>query len=159
VSTDAPVLVTLLRTSADVDVLATKIARHRPKPEGTPDARYLQVIAYWWQPGASLSQKNLARAWNGILAKIAGCTPGEMWASICGELLGYVDVVDPITRKTKTVYRSSTTIRTVAEWTGFNRGIERIALEIYDIPKLPDPKDPQAWAAFRGIKRVATDGE
>jgi hypothetical protein len=150
------VLSTLLKTTADVDALAARISRHRPNAE---TGRVLQVVAYWWEPDASLSQKNLARAWSAILAKVAGCTAAEMWAALCGELLGYVDVVDPITRKAKTVYRSSTTIRGSAEWKTFLDGIQRIAQETFGIPKLPSKDDAQAWAAFRGMKRVATDGD
>ncbi len=150
------VLSTLLKTAADVDALVARFSRHRPSAEGD---RVLQVVAYWWEPEASLTQKNLARAWSAILAKVAGCTAAEMWEALCGELLGYVEVVDPITRRTRTTYRSSTTIRGSAEWKTFLDGIQRIARENFAIPKLPSKNDAQAWAAFRGMKRVATEGD
>ncbi len=152
-SIDAPVYNAVLKTAVDVDTIATKLRRHRPDPAGE---RYLQVIVFWFKPGAKLSQRNLAQAWCGILARHAGTTHGEMWAAICTHLLGTVDVVDPISKRTRTTYRSSTTLRSREDWTQFVNGIEELGLEFYGI-KLPAGNDPLAWAAFRGTKRIATE--
>jgi hypothetical protein len=153
VSLDAPVYNAVLQTAVDVETIATKLRRHRPDPEGK---RFLQVIVFWWQPAASLSQKNLAQAWCRIMAKHAGMDHAEMWAAICTQLLGSVEIQDPFTGERKTTYRSSTTLRTRAEWAEFNEGLKRLAREFFDI-KLPAGNDPQAWLAFRGQRRIATD--
>jgi len=153
--TDAPVLNEVLRTREDVDAVVRKLNRHVP---GQNEGRVLQVSMWWWEPAASLSQKNLAQAWCGLLAKHAGTTHGEMWESLCRELLGTVEVTDPLTRKPRETYRSSKTLRTRAEQNEFLDGISRIAKEHFDLT-LPAANDPAAWKVFRTLKRVRTDDE
>ena len=118
----------------------------------------LQVSVWWYEPARSLSQRNLARSWAGLLAKHSGCTAGEMWAALCEQLLGTVEILDPITRKPRITYRSSESLRTKKDYQEFLDGIERIAEEHFEL-KLPPPNDPAAWRAFRSMSRVTTDGE
>ena len=154
-SIDTPALNVVLESVEQIDLVVGKLRRHRPDPE---KKRLLQVLVFWFEPGASLSQKNLARAWNGILARHTGMDPGAMWDMLCRELIGEVEVINPLTRKPVVIARSSETLRGRAEWKEFLDGIKRLARDHYEI-NLPDSKDPAAWLAFRGSKRIATDQE
>ncbi len=152
---DAPVINTVLRSREEVDAVVRKLSRHIP---GSVEGRYLQVSMWWWKPEASLSQKNLAQAWCGLMARHAGYTHGEMWAALCEQLLGTVEIVDPIARKPRVTYRSSTSLTSREEWQQFLDGIRRLADEHFGL-KLPASKDPRAWQSFRNISRVRTDEE
>jgi len=154
-SIDTPVLNVVLDSTDAVDLVVGKLRRHTP---GSVEGRVLQVLVFWFEPGVKLSQKNLARAWNGILAKHVGMQPGEMWDMLCRELIGEVEVINPITRKPVVIARSSDSLHGRAAWKQFLDDIKRIARDHYQI-NLPDPKDPAAWLAFRGSRRIATDQE
>jgi len=154
-SSDAPVLNQILRAREDVDSVVRKLSRHVP---GQYDGRVLQVAMWWWKPEAALSQKNLAQAWCGLLARHAGMAHGEMWAAICEHLLGTVETLDPFTGRARTTYRSSTTLESRDDYQQFLNGIERLAADHFGIT-LPPPKDPAAWQAFRTLKRVRTQNE
>lgn len=155
-SADAPVYNALLQSRVDVDDIVHRLQKHVPGQRS--DGRVLQVSVWWYEPARSLSMRNLARAWSGLLAKHTGCTAGEMWAALCEQLLGTVEIIDPITRKPRITYRSSESLRTKKEYQEFVDGIERLAVEFFGI-KLPAANDAAAWRAFRSIQRVATDGE